>query len=529
MKMDKFKTLYQLSLADFRERTRRYSFLVTMLGVLFFSYLVITGKYTVQFGDCRPVYDSAWAGSLMAVCGSIMLTLAGFYLVKGSIARDRKTEVGQIVATTPISGRMYIVSKMVSNMAVLWFMMIVLAAAAFLTLLYRNESGTFDLWAFISPFLIIALPATIFVASVAVFFDTTRWLRGSLGNVVYLFLAEFCIVFGMLHIPFLDLGGISVFVDSARSAAAAAFPGEKIGLLMGFVGFDEAMRVKEFKIFPWDGISWTTDAILLRLFWMVAAGAVAGAAVPFFDRFDPAKIRRKKAYKEIRSDVSKSRVKKSEVSTVLTYEQLSLPKFSFNPIHMLGAELRLALKGRHWFWYIVAIGLPVAQLAAPFNIARLYLVPGAMVWPLIIWSSMGTREPLYNTGSLLLSSPQPLMRQFPAIWLTGVLIALAAVGCAVIRAMTTGHWLYAATLLAGAVFIPTAALAMGTLSGGRKLFEVLYLITWYVGSIDHLAPLDLLGTTAQAVTASKIFILGLLSIVLLISAFLARRMQLLRS
>jgi len=132
--VNKLAILYQLSLADIRERTRRYSFLITMLGVLFFGYLVITGKYTVQFGDCRTVYDSVWAGSLMAVCSSVMLVLIGFYLVKGSISRDRKTEVGQIIASTPLRGKVYIISKFLSNVIILWFMTIVLAVVAFISL-----------------------------------------------------------------------------------------------------------------------------------------------------------------------------------------------------------------------------------------------------------------------------------------------------------------------------------------------------------------------------------------------------------
>jgi len=111
-RMDRLRILLQLSIADFRERTRRYSFFVTMIGVMFFGYLVITGQYTIQFGEYKSVYNSAWAGSLMAVCSTIMMALIGFYLIRGSIKRDRLTEVGQIIATTQISGRAYIASKL---------------------------------------------------------------------------------------------------------------------------------------------------------------------------------------------------------------------------------------------------------------------------------------------------------------------------------------------------------------------------------------------------------------------------------
>ncbi len=527
--MNSWRRLYQLGLADVRERTRRYSFLVTMLGVLFFSYLVITGKYTVQFGDCRTVYDSTWAGTLMAVCSSIMLTLVGFYLVRGSISRDRKTEVGQIVAATPIGKSTYMISKFLSNAAVLSLMMAVLALVAFITLIFRNEANSLDLWAFVSPFVIIALPAVVFVASVAILFDSVRWLRGSAGNVIYLFLAEFCIVFGMLNAPLLDLAAVSAFTDSVRASAGAAFPGERIGLVMGFVMFDPEMQIDVFRIFEWNGIDWTAGAISLRLFWIGMAAVVMIVSVPFFDRFDPALDRRKRIRKKRQPAAVRESLERSRARSKLTYEQLAVPQIRFSMLRMLVAELRLTLNGKHWFWYAVALGLLAAQLAAPFDIARKYLVPISMVWPLVIWSSMGTRDLLHNTGQLMFSSPSPLARQFPAAWLTGVAIALGSVGCMAIRAVASGEWMYSVSLLVAALFIPTTALAMGVWSGSKKLFEVVYLIVWYVGSIDKLTALDLLGTTPDSVSVDRLAVFGLLSVLLLMAAFSGRRMQLARS
>ena len=36
------------------------------------------------------------------------------------------------------------------------------------------------------------------------------------------------------------------------------------------------------------------------------------------------------------------------------------------------------------------------------------------------------------------------------------------------------------------LFIPTLAMALGVLSGSRKLFEVIYVFIWYVGPINNL-------------------------------------------
>jgi len=526
--MNKLGVLWQLALADISERTRRYSFLVTMLGVLFFGYLVITGKYTVQFGDCRTVYDAVWAGHLMAVCGSIMLTLVGFYLVKGSIKRDRRTQVGQIIAASRISNSSYIIAKFAGNVMVLWIMAVVLAVLAFITLVIRNEAATINLWAFISPFLAITMPTTIFVAAMAVLFDTIRWLRGSIGNVIYLFLAEACIILGILDIQLLDLGAVSVFTESVRAAARVAFPGEKIALIMGFVAFDPMMQVENYKIFTWNGIDWTPQLIFYRLLWVGLAIASVLLAVPFFDRFDPAKVKRRTNRNVSTRSTKQMTDRDPELILDRSYGDLPTARPRFSVTRLLMAELRLALKGYHWIWYAIAGGLAAAQIFAPFDITRLYLVPAAMIWPLIIWSSIGTRDHRHNTSQLLCSSAQPLTRQFPARWASGLVIALAAVCCMLVRAVAVGEYLYVMALLMGAVFVPTAALTLGTLSRSNKLFEVSYLLVWYIGSIEHLAAIDLLGTTAEAVTSGKLMTLGILMVISLLVAFTTRGIQLAR-
>jgi hypothetical protein len=190
---------------------------------------------------------------------------------------------------------------------------------------------------------------------------------------------------------------------------------------------------------------------------------------------------------------------------------------------MLIAELRLMLKSIHWFWYLVAVSLMVAQVAAPFEIARMYITPASMIWPLVIWSSMGTRESRYNTAQLLFSSPRPVRRQLPAIWMNGLLIALAAMGCMLVRVIFVGNWSYLVALLVGALFAPSLALALGTLSGSKKLFEVTYLIVWYLGSIDRIEPLDFLGTTDGAIYGEKLAVYVLFSVATFTIAVLARR------
>jgi hypothetical protein len=81
-------------------------------------------------------------------------------------------------------------------------------------------------------------------------------------------------------------------------------------------------------------------------------------------------------------------------------------------------------------------------------------------------------------------------------------------------------------LAIASVLVPVAALALGTVSGSRKLFEVSYLIVWYLGSIEHLAPLDIMGTTDAATTSVRLSMLLMLSVMGGIIAWAARARQL---
>ena len=63
--------VYHLMRADLLERTRRYSFLITLGLVIFVAYLYLppkTANYlTLGLGNYRGVYNSAWIGGAMAI------------------------------------------------------------------------------------------------------------------------------------------------------------------------------------------------------------------------------------------------------------------------------------------------------------------------------------------------------------------------------------------------------------------------------------------------------------------------------
>ena len=128
------QAIVHLVRADFLERVRRYSFLITLGVTVFAAYSLIPpagARYaTVDLGGYRGVYNSAWIGCTVALVTTLFLALVGFYLVKNAVERDLQTGVGQIIATTPLRKPLYTLGKTLSNFAVLAVMVGLIAVAS---------------------------------------------------------------------------------------------------------------------------------------------------------------------------------------------------------------------------------------------------------------------------------------------------------------------------------------------------------------------------------------------------------------
>ena len=124
--MNSARTIYHLARADFLERVRGDSFLVMLGLVVFLGYQTAIGNMALELGQYRGEFNSAWVGAMMSLIGTFFIGWFGFYLVKGSVARDRETGVGQIMASTPLTRLSYTFGKWLSNFAVLIAMLMVL-------------------------------------------------------------------------------------------------------------------------------------------------------------------------------------------------------------------------------------------------------------------------------------------------------------------------------------------------------------------------------------------------------------------
>ena len=197
-------------------------------------------------------------------------------------------------------------------------------------------------------------------------------------------------------------------------------------------------------------------------------------------------------------------------------------RFSF--FNVLIAEGKLLLKGQPWWWYVVMAGISIACLVTPSAAMRQFALPVAWVWPVLIWSAMGNREIRNNVQQMTFSSASPLLRQLPAQWLAGFIVTLLVSTGAILRLAIDGDTVGLLALLSGAFFIPSLALASGVWSGTSKLFEILYMLIWYLGPLNKLRELDYIGSHGNG--RPEFFIP--FSLVLIVSAVIGRARQIRR-
>ena len=545
--MNRLNVIYHLARADFLERTRRYSFLVTLVLIVFMAYSYVPSRdaayITLSVDGARGVYNSAWIGSLVAILTGITLPLVGFYLVKNAVERDTQTRVGQIMATTPLTRPVYTLGKSLSNFAVLALITGVIALASIILQLIVGEDRSLDLLSLLAPILLIVLPTMALISALAVLFETVGWLSNGLGNVIYFFIcttmtmASFMPVMlseGGINItqPLVDVFGVGLPLSNMLRSTAAAFPNLDFG--NNSIGPVPVIWAAPLQTFVWAGVQWTPLVITRRLFWIVGAIAIALLAALFFNRFDPARERHRRTKDERR----KTREAKPVETTLLhpqtaTYEKLATLRLApldtarmrFSLWRVFLAELRLLRKGLRWWWILVAVALVLAGALLPIDVARRYLLPFTWLWPLLIWSNLGTREVRHHTAGLVFSSAHPLGRQLPATWLAGVLVtALTGSGIA-FNLLRTGDPTGLTAWAAAVLFIPSLALALTIWSGSSKLFEVVYLALWYFGPMNQILPqADFIGASGAVAGTAVAYLLA--AFALLGAAFLGRQRQL---
>ena len=540
--------LYHVARADVCQRLRSRRLLIVLAVVASIGYFVNVGSIELayQLRDGETITNvhgeptASFVGLKAGVTGAAVILFGGFYLMKGAVERDRRHDLDAVVASTPVSDRTYLAGKWLSNVALGAVVVATLGAATVVNHAVHGVGPT-DPVALLVPLVLFALPLCALVGAVAVFVDSTDRLRGTGGNIGYLLLAASALgvpvngAQGLLpdEIPVwvraTDLIGHLAVYELTAEALLVHVPDYEGGPpAFGTLAGDERIQ------WAADGSlgAWPLWIPLQRLALLVPAIAIVLAATLRFDRagsIDSAPdggSRLAGLRPDLGLDV-RSRLAGAIPSlrrTGGTAADDGVEEDGFDAIdpaaltpvtdrgaggfgRVVTAELRLAVRGHPRWWYAGAGILVVVPLivlgsgdpsGAPVGPFRGFWLPLAFVWPLFVWSSMGVRSAERGLEELIRSSSYPT-GQLLAEWIAGVVVAAVLGSGIVVGLVVAGETELLLGFASGILFAPSLAIAAGTWSRSPWLFEVSYLVLWYVGPLNGAYPIDFVGSTTESI------------------------------
>lgn len=512
--------LFGIVFADYMERIRRYGFFFIIGFALFISANIGSGNLVMRWGIYRGLFNSPALGATAAVITTTLLCWLGFFFVRGMLNFDKDTAIIDIISATKIKKYHYIIGKWLGNFSVLVSMLVIIFIFTIPVQFICGESKELLLFKLFAPFCLIALPAMLVVSALAVLFETVPFLSRSLGNVIYFLLITLYTGFSR---KLGDLLGFNIYWNSVESAVARLVPGNRGGGPY-FQPFYKGDLVK----IDWQGIEWTGEILLNRLFWVGFAILIVFSAVIIFHFFEQDAGSEKKSeksgllqwllYPTLRIFHKKDDFKKE--SSHLT--KLDEPVIKFRVVEQLLNEAGLLLKGYSFWWYLIMVILVALSFVLPLDIVKSYILPLCWVWPLTIWSKIGTKEVKFNTAQLISSSPFSKYSYW-IVYGVGVLITMAAGSGVLVRLLFELELLSLIGWLAGVIFIPALALCLGVFSRFNRLFEGLYLLIWYYGAFEGITFLDFMGVSSKAISQGVPYYYLLIAIIMIVIATLYKR------
>jgi hypothetical protein len=477
--------LWQCTGADFKQRTRQQSFMVTLLAMsvltlLFFPSL--DAQYqTLIINGYRGLYNSAWLGVCLAMLNVLFLPIICFYLIKNGLELDRKSMTCELIAATPMSKLTFIFAKWCTNVLILFTIVLVMLICCILLRLYYGENYQIDLWALAWPQLVFVLPVLLVVASLAIMFESIKWLKGGFGNVVYFFLWT-----GSIVQTIESVSGVGAILSAIETEVAERFPSQAGSTHIGVTVVDEENAVNTFL---WQGIEPTAQYLSSILPLLIICLSCFIIAVTFFDRFSRNPVPETKQTSWLINTLTRQVFNRLDVLfTMLTKH------FAFT--RLLRLELKLLLKSHSIYWLLGLLTLNIIQLFISQQLLVSIFLPLSWLWCVLVLSQFGQEEKQANTVELVTYSKKSALLQslasYSAAW---ILLALASLG-SVLRFAAIAEWLLIIQLIIAISFTVSLAYFCGVLTGTKRMFEVLCPAIWYIGPIQAALYLDFLALIA---------------------------------
>jgi hypothetical protein len=496
--------LWPLALAEVRLRLRRMSTVIVLLLTLVLSWMIVvdprTGFAMMVIHKARTAYESGTVAFGSACMASVLLSLFGFYLVRGRSSLDLHSGCAGLIATTATSNRRLLASRWLGSMAYLMLLELALVLGGCVLQLIRGE-GPLQPWVFVQTYALMLTPTLMAVASFALLADAWGPLMGRKGDVAYFFVwvAQFAVlpatlVPGQIHfspVQALDASGL------AAAATRLAVLMDTTTVAIGGSTFDASLPIRHFPEGFWSG-----DLVGLRLATAVIALVVAASAVPLFHRFDPRRVRSVAA-----SRPSWLRRTMRVLMTPARWPAMHLLRLAprlGGPLGAYLADISLTLLANPWAVVAMVVLAGVGQIAPMAKLPAM-VAAACCLWGLLI-SDLSARDVSSRTRDLVAAAPGGDSRRFWRQWLCtvglGLLFTLPV-------AVPVGNLELLWTLICGLVLVSALASALGHFTRSGRGFLVLFLFGFYVSLQVPGSPwLDWFGFNGVATSGTRALSLG---------------------
>lgn len=477
--MNALQRFLAILLADLRERSRATRFWVVLgiVGVVTWWCFppLDSGYMTVSIGNgVRAGYSSAWVGMVLGLVYSTMLSLFGFYLVRGTLVRDFDTRVWQLLVATPMTRPGYLLAKWTSHMLVFALIISVGLAIGLAAQWWRGEDRHVDLVELLKPVLWLSMPALGVTAMFAVLFDLLPWLRRTGGNVLYFFVWVTLLTVGIAgldpekvswarHTWLSDPSGLALAMRDLMTHLAATRPGVKIS------GLNIGSSVYSGQAILFDWISWSPRFIDIvgRLLWLLASLVGVLAMSPMLD------------WAAARTRSLPASAAASPGRRLAWLDRLLSPLERVALGTLWAAELKLVLRQRGAWWWLAMIVLAAIQLFGTLEGLGIACIV-AWVISVDVFARSVLRERESGTGALVFTAAGARTRILAVRVLTALALAIVPVLPALLRLAST-HPAIGLALALIAISVAIGGLAISALCRNPRPFELLLVMLAYVG------------------------------------------------
>ncbi len=467
--------------AEFFLKFRRTSTLFTFLLLCWLAYLIFpdprSGSTLLEVDGSRALYTSATVALGTASLGTLILLVVGFYLASNSIRRDIETRTGQIIASTTVHNWEYLAGKFLGHVVFLSAIVVGFMASIMGMYLVRGEARL-EPQVFASYYLVIAAPAVVFVAMMALVFEAVPFLSGKLGDVGYFFF--WIAMVGLTTVGVVGTHGAkrnwTSYLDSPAVAFVVHETRQAVGtdhFSIGWNQFDPAKPPIAFR-----GLVFDRELLLPRLGSLLFPLPFFLLALVSFRRFDPVQVK-KSVQRGQRSLLAQIDIWLKRMTAALPP---LLPSFSMgkNPSfsRCVLAEIRLVLQLSPLVPALVVVCAIVSLTSSQSNLQK-GILPVWFFMLVIVLADIATRE--RRAGTLPVVFAVPLVKSGFVWWkfLTALFFTLALTLIPCIKLLPT-HPRVAVSVMVGSMLVSALATSLGALTGNPKTFIVTFLLFLYL-------------------------------------------------